>query len=110
VELLLAFERRSGEPDGTDAIKGRFLEVELSRWGFEGDDGNEALGHYVESLGLLVADPNITWQPSEKQRVSDWLRKREQDRFHDLEAVRLPHLAHLLKGLRQIGENRTRLE
>jgi hypothetical protein len=110
VEVLLAYDRRSGQPDGADAIKRRFLEVELSRRSFGGDDGNEALGHYVESLGLLVADPNVTWQPSEKQQVRDWLRKLEQDRFHDLEVVRLAHLTHLLKGLRQIEENRARLE
>jgi hypothetical protein len=110
VEVLLAWDRRRGEPHGADAIKRRFLEVELARTRFEGEDGSEALAHYVQSLGRLVADPRVSWQPDEKRRVKGWLRKLEREHFQDLEAARLEHLAHLLKGLRLIGENEARLE
>jgi hypothetical protein len=109
VEVLLAWQRRRSAHDA-DAIKRRFLEVELAREEFAGDDGSEALAHYVESLGLLVADPDVAWRPDEKRRVTGWLRRLERDRFDDLEPVRLQHLTHLLKGLRLIAEHRTRLE
>ncbi|MCP3984537.1 MAG: hypothetical protein GY723_09105 [bacterium] len=110
VELLLAFDRRAGPEQDPNEIKQRFLEVELARRRFEGDDGSEALGHYAESLGLLLDDAHVTWQPEEKKQVKDWLRKLERDHFHDLDAVPLQHLSHLLKGLRGIRENRTRLD
>jgi hypothetical protein len=110
VEVLLAWERRRSGARDADAIKRRFLEVEIAREKLEGDEGDEALGHYVESLGLLVADAGVSWRPDEKQRVTEWLRRLERDRFDDLEPVRLQHLTHLLKGLRLIAEHRTRLE
>jgi hypothetical protein len=110
VEILLAWERRRNGARDADAIKRRFLEVELEREEFAGDDGNEALAHYVESLGLLIADPDVSWRPDEKRRVTGWLQGLERDRFDDLEPVRLQHLTHLLKGLRLIGEHGTRLE
>jgi hypothetical protein len=110
VELLLAYDRRRGAGRSSNEIKRRFLEVELAREEFEGDDGSEALGHYVESLGLLLENPHVTWQPDEGKQVMGWLRKLERDRFHDLDAVPIQHLSHLLKGLRLVGESRARLD
>jgi hypothetical protein len=109
VEVLLAYGRRRDGAVDADAIKRRFLEIELARDGLRGDDGNEVLGHYVESLGVLVADPRVSWTSDEKQQVKRWLRRLERDRFHDLEPIRLQDLTHLLKGLRMIGDHQDRL-
>jgi hypothetical protein len=107
VELLLASARRQGH--GADDIKRRFLEVELAREAFEGEDGSEALAHYVESLGVLLADPSVSWKTIEKEQVKAWLLRLERDSFRDLGAVPLQHQAHLLRGLRLIDTHRDRL-
>lgn len=109
VELLLAWSRRQERPADAEAIKRRFLEVELAREEFA-DDGSEILAHYVESLGRLLRDPRLTWQPRERQRVRDWLRRLERERFDDPADVPILHLAHLLRGLRWIAESRGILE
>jgi hypothetical protein len=107
VELLLASARRRG--NGADEIKQRFLEVELAREGFEGEAGSEAQAHYVESLGVLLADPSVGWQTDEKQQVKAWLLRLDRDSFQNLDAVPLEHQAHLLRGLRLIDAHRDRL-
>jgi len=109
VELLLTYDRGHRSRSDPNDIKRRFLDVELSRESFEGEDGSEALAHYVESLGLLLADPRVSWQPEEARRVLEWLRRLERDRFQELAAVPIEHLAHLLKGLRRIEANGSRL-
>jgi hypothetical protein len=110
VEVLLAYGRRRDGAHDPDAIKRRFLEVELAREDLRGDDGNEVLGHYAESLGALVADPEVSWTTGERQQIERWLRRLERDHFQDLEPVRLQELTHLLKGLRRIGDHQHRLE
>jgi hypothetical protein len=111
VEIFLAYgRRRSGAPDARfepNAIKARFLEVELARADAEADD--ERLGHYAESLGFLVSDPRVTWSPDERVRVQAWLRDLDERRFRDLGAVEARHLTHLLRGLRMLGAHPSRL-
>jgi hypothetical protein len=109
VELLLAYDRRRRDVGGSEEVKRRFLEVELARRDFEGADGIEALAHYAESLGLLLADPRVAWRPEERGRVRDWLGALER-RLPDLDAAPLAELAHLLRGLRLVDEHRTRLD
>jgi hypothetical protein len=110
VELLLAYDRRRPSRSGADEIKRRFLEVELARESFEGEDGSEALAHYVESLGVLLADPRIHWRGDEKRRLTTWLRRLERDRIRELDHLPLQHQSHLLRGLRLIAAHRDRLE
>jgi hypothetical protein len=113
VEILLTYRRRaalrSAAPASLDpnAIKRRFLAVELAR-GPTADD--ERLGHYAESLGWLLADPEVTWDATDQAAARAWLRSLEEDRFHDLAAVKGQFLAHLLRGLRTIAAHRDRLE
>lgn len=109
VELLLDFDRRRDGAPGVDAIKRRFLEVEMVRRDF-GSEWSEILGHYVESLGHLVADRRVSWSSQEKQQVRSWLHELECDHFRDLGEVELQHLTHLLKGLRMIAQNGSRLD
>lgn len=109
VELLLAWQRRRGDDRGAEEVKRRFLEVALSRRDFGGEAGTEALGHYAESLGLLLADPHLAWRPEERARVRAWLAELERERFRDLDAVQPQFLAHLLRGLRLVEAYRTRL-
>lgn len=110
VELLLAYERRRSQPAGAEEIQRRFLEVELVRENFAGEAGSEALAHYVESLGVLLAEPRVTWQPQERRQVKRWLRELEREHFQRLGVVPLQHQAHLLRGLRLIEAHRGRLE
>jgi hypothetical protein len=110
VELLLAYDRRRGDERGAEEVKRRFLEVELARRDFEGEAAVEALAHYAESLGLLLADPRVGWRPEERERVTIWLGELERDRMPDLDAVPLQELSHLLRGLRLVDEHRARLE
>lgn len=112
VETLLAFRHLRGErgaaaprSPGADAIKKRFLAIELSRTDFPERDETLLLGHYAESLGILLADSEVTWSADEKRKVRQWLHALERDRFQDLAAVKPNRLSHLLLGLRLIGEH-----
>jgi hypothetical protein len=103
IEILLAYHhhgaaRGSAAQLDPNALKARFLAIELSRPAEEVDD--ESLGHYGESLGLLAADPHVTWEAEDREAVARWLRSLEGERFADLGAVEARHLAHLLRGLR----------
>ena len=106
VEVLLAYRRRATAPLPFDAndVKRRFLETELARPVAETDD--ERLVHYVESLGWLLADPDVVWTADDGARARAWLRKLEDERFADLAGVEAAHLTHLLKGLRAIRARR----
>jgi hypothetical protein len=90
-----------------NALKRRFLAIELAE-GPAADD--ERLGHYAEKLGWLLADPEVTWGATDEAAARAWLRRLEEDRFHDLAAVKGQFLAHLLRGLRTIAAHRDRLE
>lgn len=108
VELLLDASRR-GATD-PDPIKQHFLAVELSRRQFDPADGTLVIAHYVESLGLLLADARLRWSAAERQQVRDWLGWVEAEPFRDLASVDPPRLTHLLRGLRLIRKNRQRLD
>jgi hypothetical protein len=117
VEILLEFNRRREQGGAAparrldpNAIKRRFLAIELARDTFPEDDETLLLGHYVESLGYLLADPHVEWSADERKRVRDWLGALERDRFRDLGAVKPRRLSHLLLGLRLIAEHRAELE
>jgi hypothetical protein len=106
VEVLLnASRRRDQDPD---AIKRHFLAVELRRDVFEPAHEMLLLGHYAESLGLLLADPRTRWSAAERSQVRAWLRRLD-TRFAALEAVESRHLSHLLRGLRLVREHADRL-
>jgi hypothetical protein len=112
VEVLLAYRaaaRRRGAQELLDAnaIKRRFLDVELARPPAGVDD--EALAHYVESLGRLLADPDVDFDAGDRARVRRWLRELEEVRFADVEAVDGIFLAHLATGLRLIAAHHERL-
>lgn len=109
VELLLAHGRRARSPVGLNEIKARFLAVELARVE-PGDAWSEVLGHHAESLGRLLATPDIAWQPDEKRWVRAWLAALELEHFRELDGIPLQHLSHLLLGLRLTAENGEKLE
>jgi len=71
---------------------------------------SEALGHYVESLGLLLAEPGVSWTKADKTKVCAWLRDLETARLAEVDAVPVQHLAHLVSGLTQIEANKDRLQ
>jgi hypothetical protein len=115
VEVLLAYHRRAGERPGPaarldpEALQRSFVAGELARRGAAVDD--EALCHYAESLGRLVAEPAVLWDAAEAAAAARWLRYLEEERFLDLERadVELPELTHLLVGLRGIRTHAGRL-
>ncbi len=106
VEVLLAASRRREQDPG--AIQRRFLAVELRRDSFDPKDETLLLGHYAESLGLLLADPRTRWSVEQRRQARAWL-DRLDPRFPDLEGVPGRRLAHLLRGLRLVRENADRL-
>jgi len=108
VEVLLAASRRRGADP--DEIKRHFLDVELRRVDFEPRDATLLLGHYAESLGLLLADPRTHFDPSERRQVREWLGWLESSWFREVGSVDPRHLAHLLRGLRLVREQRARLD
>ena len=112
VELLLAYNQRLGVKARRDPnqLKQRLLSVELEREDYGGYQASEALGHYVESLGLLLAEPDVTWTNAEQAKVCAWLRDLETARLAAVDAVPVQHLAHLLRGLTLIEANATRLQ
>ncbi len=103
--LLHASRRRNQDPD---AVKRHFLAVELRREHFEPADETLLLGHYAESLGLLLADPRTRWNAAERRQVRAWL-DRLDARFVHLEQEDEEPLAHLLRGLRLIRDHAERL-
>jgi hypothetical protein len=107
VEVLLAASRRRGRDP--EEIQQRFLRVELMRREFSADDAELLLGHYVESLGRLLAEPRVRWSAAEAAQARDWLGWLERTHFEDLAAVAPRHLTHLLLGLRLVREHRARL-
>lgn len=107
VEVLLAASARLGSDP--DPVKRRFLDVELERREFAPEDRTLLLGHYAESLGLLVADPRVHWSDADRRRVRDWLAWLEQTQFRSPERVPPRELAHLLRGLRLVGANEASL-
>jgi hypothetical protein len=110
VEVLLAFHRTRESQRDPNEIKQRFLSTELRRTEFGGYEASEALGHYVESLGLLLSGPDIAWSDDEKQQVRDWLEDLETNRLREVEGLPVRHLAHLVRGLRLVEENAARLQ
>lgn len=115
--LLLAYQRRKAQEGPASAadldpnrLKRRFLEVELARTSFEGEDWSEVLSHYAESLGFLLGEPAVGWEETEKEKVREWLRKLETERFPDLGGLEPGELCHLLAGLRQIERQSSKLD
>ena len=111
VELLLDYNRRLdvGARRDPNSLKQRLLSVELEREDYGGYDASEALGHYVESLGFLLAEPAVTWTRIEKRKVREWLRDLETVRLIEIDNAPVEHLAHLLPGLVRIEANAARL-
>jgi hypothetical protein len=110
MEILLAYQRTGELQRDPNEIKQRFLTTELRRTEFGGYEASEALGHYVESLGLLLTEPNIAWSDDEKRQVRDWLDDLETKRLREVEGLPVRHLAHLARGLRLVEENAARLQ
>lgn len=111
VEILLAYNRRIDADlrhDPND-LKRRLLNVELERREYGGYEASEALGHYVESVGFLLAEPRIIWTESERTKLIAWLRDLEEVRLREIEEAPVQHLAHLLRGLDRIESNADRL-
>ena len=107
VELLLAYNRRldaEAKRDPND-LKLRLLAVELEREEYGGYEASEALCHYVDSLGVLMAEPDVTWTSEEEARVRAWLRDVEAVRLAGIDDVPVRHLTHLVRGLVRIEEN-----
>jgi len=117
VELLLAFNRGliamptpTSPPLDPNQIKERFLDAELRRGDFQGDEGRISLVHYVESLGRLLQDPHVHWTPAERTQVRAWLAELETSPLEPIEALPLYQLAHLLRGLEWVAEQRGKLD
>ncbi|MGH0034163.1 MAG: hypothetical protein ACQGVK_03960 [Myxococcota bacterium] len=109
VEVLLAYHRSGRSQRDPDELKRRFLSGELRRTGLGGNEDSEALGHYAESLGLLLAEPDLEWSEDERRRVRGWLEDLETRRLRDVEAVPVQHLSHLVRGLRLVEEHADKL-
>ena len=112
VEILIAYNSRleqnlRRDPNG---LKRRLLTVELERIEYGGYEASEALGHYVESLGFLLADQDVNWTTAEKIKIRAWLRDLEMNRLAEIDDAPVQHLAHLLRGLRRIEANADRLQ
>jgi hypothetical protein len=107
-EILLAYGRRAPARD-PNAIKHRFLANELRRTEYGGYDATEALGHYADTLGVLLADPRVSWADGERALVATWLAKLDENWPQNLAEVPPQHLAHLLRGLEAIDQNEGRL-
>ena len=112
VELLLAYNRRLDANTRRDPneLKQRLLSVELERRDYGGYEASEALGHYVESLSFLLAEPGIAWTKAEKEKVRAWLEDLETVRLVDVRQAPVQHLAHLTRGLERIEANADRLQ
>jgi len=108
VELLLAWARRDPSRD-LEAVKSRFLERDIAG-GPPPQDAAEVLGHAVESLGLLLAEPSLSWTSDERSRVRAWLAGLEAGTFADVSAISLNRLAHVARGLALVSRHRARLE
>jgi len=83
VEILLAYNRRL-EPAAQrnpNQLKQRLLSVELERITYGGYEVSEALGHYVESLGVLLAEPDVTWTKPEQAKLCAWIQDIEANRL-----------------------------
>jgi hypothetical protein len=104
VELLLAYNRGLDDRARRDPnlLKRRLLSVELERKDYGGYEASEALGHYVESLGTLLAEPGVTFTVAEMMTVRRWLRELETNWLTDIGEVPLEHLTHLRRGLARI--------
>lgn len=112
VEVLAAFaerERREGRGRDLAPLQRRLLDVELRRTDFGPYDASEALGHHAEALGLLLGQPGLDWSDADRRRVRAWLAGLEANGFEPIEAVPVQHLAHLVRGLRKVEANRSRL-
>ena len=105
---MLARARRDPGRD-LDALKSRFLERDLGG-GLPPQDAAEVLGHAVESLGLLLAEPTLTWTSQERSRARAWLTGLETGTFADLSAIPVNRLAHVARGLALVSQHRARLE
>ncbi|HKJ25752.1 MAG TPA: hypothetical protein VKB65_13075 [Myxococcota bacterium] len=103
VEILLAASARTGSDP--DPVKRRFLDAELARREFDPEARTERLGHYAESLGVLVADPRVHWSDADRERVREWLAWLEANEFRAPADVAPRELAHLLRGLRLVRTN-----
>jgi len=108
-EILLAYARRQPGQRDPNEVKRRFLSNELERTDYGGYEASEALGHYADSLGFLLAEPRIEWSSAEKRQVLEWLADLEAERFATLDDIPYQHLAHLLRGLRAVESHRARL-
>jgi len=111
VEILLAYNRRL-EPKmqrDPNRLKQRLLSVELEREAYGGYEASEAIGHYVESLGFLLAEPGVSWTKPEQAKVCAWIRDLETVRLTQLGEAPVQHLAHLRRGLAKIEANAARM-
>jgi hypothetical protein len=109
VELLLEFARRYPGALDPGAVKSRFLAAELQRDAFGSEGPAEALGHYAESLGLLLREPSVQWSTSERRQVRTWLRDLEAGGYFGPETP-INYVAHLLRGLRLIDDGAGKLQ
>jgi hypothetical protein len=111
VGILLAYNHRLGAAERRDpnSLKHRLLSVELERREFGGYAASEALGHYVESIGFLLAEADVAWSRAERAKVLRWLRKLETEWFREIDGVPVQHLSHLLHGMRFVESNAARL-
>lgn len=106
VELLL----HPASAADANEVKRRFLEVELRHSNFDGESGAEALCHYAESLGRLLNHAGVSWTPSERGQVEDWLLDLATKRAANFDGFELSHLTHLARGLRWVEANREKLD
>ena len=58
---------------------------------------------------FLMADPAVTWTPSDETRVRAWLQDLEMVRLVELDTAPVQHVTHLLRGLKRIEANAGRL-
>lgn len=106
VALLVAYDAATGARD-LAAVQQRFLAMELEQQDLDPADATELLAHRAESLGLLLAAPDLPWSEDQQRRVRRWLEELEAHGFQDLAGE---ELSHLVVGLRLVRDHRAVLE
>lgn len=110
VELLLAYARRDSVARDPGEIKRSLLASLVDDAALLAESDTEELCHHVESLGVLLAEIDLGWTNTQKERAVRWLNQLQSVLLPKLANVPLQHLTHLIRGLRLVAEHAGRLE
>ena len=113
LEILVRHAQKSPAMPSIQAIKRRFLEVELSETELLKNDAvrDALLSHYIQALGYLLSYERLALSAQEKMQITRWLDGLAGYFPERLAQVANVHeLAHALHGLRLIQQHAGKLE